>query len=83
MTYGTNAGIRRNRRKQGEIAVERRAYFSSEISAALDTARHESGDLSLGLYLERVLHQLVSDQGTLPVIAPPTNGTEVRHTNAA
>jgi len=83
MSFGPNAGIRRNRRPAGEIAVERRLYFSPALNAAIDAARKESGNLSLGLYLELLLQQLETDQGALPVIAPALDGTEVRDKTAA
>ena len=83
MSNGVNAGVRRNRRKPGQVVVERRAHLSAEIAEALDTARQKSGQLSLGLYLELLLTQLETDLGALPVLSPTLDGTEVITKRAA
>ena len=67
MSQGRNAGIKRNRRPAGEMTVERRAQLSAEAAQAFDQAR---GQLSMGLYLERLFHELKDSQGRLPALAP-------------
>lgn len=82
MTQGHNAGIKRNRRPTGTIALERKMYLSEETVAALDKARHDSGDLSLGLYLERLTAAFIQERGALPVLSP-TLDAEEPHVTAA
>lgn len=82
MTQGHNAGIKRNRRPTGTVALERKVYLSAETVAALDQARHDSGDLSLGLYLERLTAELRAERGTLPVLSPTLEAEEA-HVSAA
>jgi hypothetical protein len=83
MTQLNNAGIRRNRQPTGSKAIRRELYLAPETEAALKEARMASGNLSLALYLERLVHQLQNERGTLPVLSPTLDGTEVHHSDAA
>ena len=70
MTHGRNAGIKRNRRPTGSVTVERRAQLSEEAAIAFEQAKLDSGNISFGLYLERLFHELKDSQGHLPALAP-------------
>ena len=83
MTMGSNAGIKRNRYPSGVKVVERKIVLSEETDAKLKAAGMASGSLSLALYLERLVGQLESERGTLPVLSPTLDGAEVRRTAAA
>ncbi|PPF83281.1 hypothetical protein C5E07_11335 [Pseudoclavibacter sp. RFBJ3] len=74
-----NAGIRRNRRPAGEKSFEKRVFLSEVTLAAFKSAAHESGNLSLSLYLERLAAQVLEEQGTLPLFPD----TQEAHTEAA
>jgi hypothetical protein len=83
MTQANNAGIKRNRRPAGVKVVERKIHLSAETEARLKAAGMASGSMSLSLYLERLVGQLESELGALPVLSPTLDGTEVRHSVAA
>jgi hypothetical protein len=83
MTQANNAGIKRNRRPVGAKVVERKIVLDAETDARLKAAGMASGSLSLSLYLERLVGQLESELGALPVLSPTLDGTEVRHSAAA
>jgi hypothetical protein len=82
MTQGSNAGIKRNRRPAGIKSVERKIHLDPDTAAALAEACQASGQLSMSLYLERLVSQLKADLGGLPVLSPAIDGTEV-HTKGA
>lgn len=83
MTQASNAGIKRNRRPAGVKVVERKVYLSAETEARLKAAGMASGSLSLSLYLERLVGQLESELGALPVLSPTLDGAEVQRPAAA
>jgi hypothetical protein len=83
MTQLNNAGIRRNRRKAGEVTIPKRIFLTPETQAAFDEARIASGSLSYSLYLERLVTYLASAQGALPVLSKEVDLVEVQHTDAA
>ncbi len=83
MTKGSNAGVKRNRRPTGIKPVERKIRLDPDTAAALAAACEASGQLSMSLYLERLIGQLSTDLGALPVLSPTLDGTEVHTTRAA
>lgn len=83
MTQGSNAGIKRNRRPAGVKVVERKIVLSADTEARLKAAGMASGSLSLSLYLERLVGQLESERGSLPILSPTLDGAEVYTTAAA
>ena len=83
MTIGSNAGIKRNRRPFGSKNVERKIFLAPETDAALAEARMASGRLSISLYLERLIAQLEEEKGSLPILSPDVDSSEVRRTTAA
>jgi hypothetical protein len=83
MTQANNAGIKRNRRPAGVKVVERKIVLSAETEARLKAAGMASGSMSLSLYLERLVGQLESELGALPVLNPTLDGAEVRRSAAA
>jgi hypothetical protein len=70
MTPRSNAGIRRNRRPTGSVAIEFKVRLSEEAAGKVTAAMHDSGNISIGLYLERLFRDLQDSQGRLPVLAP-------------
>lgn len=83
MRRPNNAGIKRNRLPAGVKPVERNISLSPEAEARLTAARMASGKLSLSLYLELLVGQLEAERGSLPVLSPALDGTEVHTKNAA
>lgn len=83
MTQASNAGIKRNRRPVGVKVVERKIVLDAETDARLKAAGMASGSLSLSLYLERLVGQLESELGSLPVLSPTLDGIQEDHTAAA
>ena len=83
MTLANNAGIKRNRRPAGVKVVEHKIVLTAETAARLKAAGMASGSLSLSLYLERLVGQLESERGTLPVLSSTLDGSEVQTTAAA
>lgn len=83
MAKGSNAGIKRNRRPAGVKVVEKRIFLVAETEQKLKAAGMASGSLSLSLYLERLVSQLEAERGSLPVLSPTLDGTEVTTTKAA
>ena len=83
MTKGSNAGVKRNRRPTGIKPVERKIRLDPDTAAALAAACEASGQLSMSLYLERLIGQLSTDLGALPVLSPTLDGTEVHTKRAA
>lgn len=83
MTQANNAGIKRNRRPAGVKVVERKIVLTAETEARLKAAGMASGSLSLSLYLERLVGQLEAERGTLPVLSPTLDGSEVSSRAAA
>jgi hypothetical protein len=82
MAQGKNSGVKRNRRPAGLPVVRREFKIAPETDAALERARRASGDLSLSLYMERLVDFLESQNGTLPVLSPSLD-MEVTDTHAA
>ncbi|CAD6016086.1 conserved protein of unknown function (plasmid) [Agreia sp. COWG] len=83
MVTRPNAGIKRNRLPAGIKAVTRKVNLDPRRETSLEKARIASGDLSLSLYLELVLHQIeVQNGGTLPIFSPELDLSEA-HTKAA
>ncbi len=72
----SNAGIKRNRRPRGLPVVRTEIRLSPETDAKLDAARRASGQLSLSLYIERLVAGLEAEHGSLPVLSPTLDGTE-------
>jgi hypothetical protein len=70
MTQPSGAGIRRNRRPTGSVAIQFKTRLSEEAAEAVRQAMQDSGNISIGLYLERLFHDLQDSQGRLPVLAP-------------
>ena len=83
MTLANNAGIKRNRRPAGVKVVEHKVVLTAETAARLKAAGMASGSLSLSLYLERLVGQLESERGALPVLSSDIDGPEVQTTAAA
>lgn len=66
---GVNAGSRRNRLPTGLLAVEEKVRVSPRLAVALGDAARTSGNLSLSLYLERLLNQMLNEHnGSLPLM---------------
>lgn len=66
---GVNAGSRRNRLPTGLLAVQDRVNISPRVATALGDAARGSGNLSLSLYLERLMNQMINDHdGSLPLM---------------
>lgn len=65
---GVNAGIKRNRRPNGEVVISRNLSLSEETYGAVKAAAAASGNLSLSLYIERLAMQLRNANGEMPVI---------------
>jgi hypothetical protein len=83
MTLASNAGIKRNRRPTGTQVVERKIVLAAETEAKLKAAGMASGSLSMSLYLERLVTQLESERGALPVLPIPDTASEASPTTAA
>ena len=83
MSQGSNAGIKRNRRPLGDQTVLKKIRLAADTSAALEEACLASGQLSMSLYLERLLAQLEAERGGLPVLSPTLDHTEVSTQSAA
>lgn len=83
MTKANNAGIKRNRLPAGVKPVERNISLSPAAEARLTEARMASGKLSLSLYLELLISQLEAERGSLPVLSPTLDGSEVPSRAAA
>ncbi|MEO5536049.1 MAG: hypothetical protein ABIR17_13070 [Pseudolysinimonas sp.] len=78
----SNAGIKRNRRARGLPVVRAEVRLLPETDAKLDAARQASGQLSLSLYLERLVAAVEAEHGSLPVLSPTLDGLEVTTTAA-
>jgi hypothetical protein len=80
----SNAGIKRNRRPRVGLPIVRTEIrLSPETDAKLDAARAASGQLSLSLYVERLVAALEAEHGSLPVLSPTLDGIEEATTTAA
>jgi len=79
----SNAGIKRNRRARGLPVVRAEVRLLPETDAKLDAARRASGQLSLSLYLERLVAALEAEHGSLPVLSPTLDDLQEVTTTAA
>lgn len=79
----SNAGIKRNRRPRGLTVVRTEMKIAPEVAAAINAARKASGDLSLSLYIERLVSMLEAERGSLPVLSPTLDIAEAQNTEAA
>jgi hypothetical protein len=79
----SNAGVRRNRQPTGHKSVRKELFLGEATQAALDAARKASGNLSISLYLELLFSSLEAERGSLPVLSPTLDGTEVHTKRAA
>ena len=72
----SNAGVKRNRLPNGELAVRTPILLSQEATAAYESAARESGQLSTSLYLELLRRHM---GGKLPILDPDALMREVRN----
>lgn len=80
---GNNAGVKRNRRPRGLPVVRVEAALAPETEAKLHAARLASGQLSLSLYVERLVAALEAEHGALPVFSTPIVVPQEASTRAA
>lgn len=83
MTGSSNAGIKRNRRAHGLPVSRTVVRLVPETDQKLREARLASGNLSLSLYVERLVAALEEERGSLPVFDGTLDGMEARPTTAA
>lgn len=79
----SNAGIKRNRRPQGVRAVRVDVWIDPETAARLHAARHASGQLSISLYMERLVASVEAQHGGLPLFHSEHASTQEVTTKAA
>ena len=80
---GNNAGVKRNRRPRGLPVVRAEVALAPETEAKLHAARQASGQLSLSLYIERLVAALEAEHGRLPVLSPAPHDLEEVTSTAA
>jgi len=73
--------VARRRSRKDTTGIKAHYYLAPHVRELLTNAAEASG-LNRSLYLERLLLQIETD-GTLPVLSPTLDGTEVRKTAAA